>query len=69
MMNTNTTKGIKNPVTLKNILGLIAVLALALVLCAPHVKTPGAKAAVPASAAIHVNVNALSDTGSMMWRT
>lgn len=65
-MNTNTTKGIKNPVTLKNILGLIAVLALALILCAPHVKTPGTKAAAQAPAAVEVSVNTASDAGSMM---
>lgn len=48
-MNTNTAKETRNPVTLKSVLGLIALLALALVLCAPHVKTPGAAAQAPAA--------------------
>ena len=62
-MNTNeildneTIKERKNPVTLKSVCGLIALIALALVLCSPFAKIPGSRTPAKAPAAIEASVD------------
>ena len=48
----------KNPVTLKNVCGLVAVIALALALCAPYARIPGSKTPAKAPVAIQTAVDA-----------
>lgn len=45
----------KNPFTLKSFAGLVAVIALALALCAPYAKIPGA--AKPAEAPVSITAS------------
>ena len=47
----------RNPITKTSLIGLIAAIILALVLCAPYAKTPGTGAPAKAPAAIEARVN------------
>lgn len=51
----------KNPVTLKSVLGLIAVIALALVLCGPYARIPGSRQPADAHVAIEASVETAAD--------
>ncbi len=48
----------KNPVTLKSVLGLFAVLGLALALCAPYARIPGSGNPAKTPAAIETRADA-----------
>lgn len=51
----------KNPVTLRSVLGLIALIVLALVLCAPYARIPGNGEPAKAPVAIEASVDTVAD--------
>ena len=55
----------RNPVTKKSVIGLIAAVILALVLCAPYAKVPGSGAPAKAPVAAEAVVDAAAGDSAM----
>ena len=51
----------KNPITKTSLIGLIAAIILALVLCAPYAKTPGSGTPAKAPVAIEASADTAAD--------